>query len=55
MLEHNDSSSAQSSPSDATETVGDRLEKLRKKVSNLSETLKRVEEAVAEAGGHLKE
>ncbi len=55
MVENNNSSSAQSRSPESTETVEDRLEKLRQKVSDLSETLKRVEETAAEAGGHLKE
>jgi archaellum component FlaC len=56
MVENTNPSSSQFPSSDSTdESVGDRLEKLREKVSDLSETLKRVEQTAAEAGNHLKE
>jgi len=55
MVENNNSSSARSQSPESTESVGERLERLRQKVSGLSETLKRVEETAAEAGGQLKE
>jgi hypothetical protein len=55
MVENNNPSSAQSQSSDSTnETVGERVEKLREKVSDLSETLKRVEQTAAEAGDQMK-
>jgi hypothetical protein len=59
MLENKDSSTSQPQSSDphsrgTTESVQDRLAKLHEKVSDLSETLERVEQTAAESAGKIK-
>lgn len=60
MLENNNSSTSQSESSAAPSgerpgSVQERLERLREKVSDLSETLERVEQTAAESAGKIKE
>jgi hypothetical protein len=60
MLENNNSSPAQSQSSsppsgETDESVHDRLEKLREKLGDLSETLERVQQTAAESAGKIRE